>query len=229
MIIAIKQPYFLPYIGFWQEVKAVDKYVFFDDVNYINRGWINRNYILVNGMKFLFTLSLKEASQNKHINEIEISDNFERLRKTIEFAYKKAPFFCPTMELLNKILTYENRNLSRFVGNSIEEISNYLGFSTSFLYSSEIEKDERLHKQDKLIDICERLNADAYYDSTGAITMYDKPTFNAHNINLSFVKSSILPYKQFNNEFVPGLSIIDVLMFNDINKINEMLSAFELL
>jgi len=220
-IVAIKQPYFMPYIGFWQEVNAVDTYIFFDDVNFITRGWINRNNILVGGQRHLFTLALEGASQNKHINDITICDDFVKLRKTIEMAYRKAPHFEETHTLLNKIFDYENRNLARFVGNSIERVSEHLGFNTRFAYSSELVKDETLKRQDKIIDIRERLGATAYYDSMGATELYSKTTFREHGIDLSFVETPRISYPQFKhfdsaqhkNDFVPFLSIIDTLMF----------------
>lgn len=219
----------MPYIGFWQEVGIVDKYIFFDDVNYIKKGWINRNNILVGGNKYLFTLALTNASQNKYINEIEICDDFEQLKKTIYMAYKNAPYFKEVMCLLERIFNYDNKNLARFVGNSIQEVSHWLGFKTEFAYSSEMENDKSLHKQDKIIDLCKYLEADYYFDSTGALDLYNKDVFRMNNITLQFVKSEITPYKQFNNDFVGGLSIIDVMMFNDPQAINRMLTKFELI
>lgn len=227
--IAIKQPYFMPYIGFWQEVSIVDKYIFFDDVNYIKKGWINRNNILVGGRKHLFTMELRNASQNSLINEIEICDSFDRLKKTIFMAYRKAPYFDSTMCLIEKILSFDNKNLARFVGNSICEVSRFLGFKTSFVFSSDLGNDKTLKRQDKIIDICKFVDAAYYYDSTGALDLYNKGVFSQNGICLQFVKSEITPYKQYNNEFVPGLSIIDVLMFNDISVVGQMLTRYHLI
>ena len=84
MKLGIMQPYFMPYIGYFQLIKAVDKYVVYDDVNYIKGGWVNRNNILVNGEKKMFTITLKGASAYKHFNEIEIGDDFRKFMKTLE-------------------------------------------------------------------------------------------------------------------------------------------------
>ena len=100
MKLGIMQPYFVPYIGYWQLMNAVDKYVIYDDVNFIKRGWINRNNILVNGKAQLFTISLNRASQNRLINEIEIGDDFQNFLRTIEMAYKKAPYFDEVYNIL---------------------------------------------------------------------------------------------------------------------------------
>jgi len=229
MKLAIKQPYFLPYIGFWQEVSIVDTYVIFDDVNYIKKGWINRNYLLVNGERHLFTLSLSNASQNRFINEIDISDNFDKLLRTIDMAYHKAPFFKSTMSLVENILSFREKNLARFVGNSIIQVANWLGIRTSFVYSSELSNDKSLRRQDRIIDICKTIGADFYFDSTGAVELYDKKTFGSHGICLQFVNSEITHYKQFEFDFVPYLSILDVLMFNDLDSIHTMLTKYELI
>ena len=114
MKLGIMQPYFLPYIGYFQLIKAVDKYVIYDDVNYIKKGWINRNNILCNGQAHLFSISLRGASQNKLINEIEISDDFSKFRKMIELSYRKAPYFEEVFKLLNSIIDYPNKNLFSF-------------------------------------------------------------------------------------------------------------------
>lgn len=117
MKLAIMQPYFFPYIGYFQLIHAVDKFIILDDVNYINRGWINRNKIIINGEAKWFTLSLDKASQNKLIKEINISSKdvfHEKLLKTLKIFYGKAPYFNQVYDLLNKLFKIENYNLSSF-------------------------------------------------------------------------------------------------------------------
>src|SRR5687768_6232595 len=107
MKLAIMQPYFLPYLGYYQLVNAVDTFVFFDDVNFIKKGWIHRNQVLVNGEAHKFTIPLKDASQNKKIYEVHLSDYAawrDSFLKIIDFNYKKAPYYENTRELLAKIL-----------------------------------------------------------------------------------------------------------------------------
>ena len=228
MTIGIMQPYFLPYIGYFQLIKEVDKYVIYDDVNYINKGWINRNNILLNGQKYLFTLSLLGASQNKLINEIAVENNQSKLLKTIENAYKKAPYFENVFAVIQSIFDYENKNLSKFVGNSIIQIADYLDIKTIFVYSSEIEKDNTLKGQEKILQICKILGVTNYINTIGGQELYDKDIFKQNNIELHFLKTEMIEYKQFKNDFVPYLSILDVMMFNPIEEINVMLNKFEL-
>ena len=223
MTLGIMQPYFMPYIGYWQLLAAVDTYVIYDDVNYIKKGWINRNHILVNNDKQMFTISLNGASQNKLINEITIADDFTKLRKTIHMAYHKAPYYNDVMSLLDKIFSYQSSNLADFIANSIKLVCEYLDIQTKIIMSSDIEKDNSLKGQDKILEICKLLNADTYYNAIGGQELYDKSVFEKENIKLCFLKSDIPEYSQYKNAFVPGLSIIDVLMFNNPMQVNKML------
>jgi len=140
MKVAIMQPYLFPYIGYFQLINIVDKFVLYDDVNYIKKGWINRNNLMVNGKKLLFTISLSQASQNKLINEIEIADTFEKFLKTIQINYSKAEYYKPTNELINRIISYKQNNLRDFIKISLEEILTYIGIESEILISSELNK-----------------------------------------------------------------------------------------
>jgi len=228
MRLGIMQPYFMPYNGYWQLIKCVDKYVIYDDVNYINRGWINRNNILVNGKKQLFSISLNGASQNKLINAISISDDFVKFRKTIAMAYSKAPYYYDISSLINKIIGFPKDNLANFIGNSIELVCDYLDIKTRLIMSSSIEKNNSLKAQDKILDICSILKADTYINAIGGQELYKKEDFAKEGIRLDFIKSKYIEYPQFKNEFVPWLSIIDVMMFNSVGEISFMLDKYDL-
>lgn len=223
------QPYFMPYLGYWQLIKAVDKFVIYDDVNFIKGGWINRNNILLNNQRFLINLLLSGASSNKLINEIKVQGNQTKLIKTIESAYKKAPMFDTVFPLFLQIMSFCNNNLAKFIGNSLIEVTNYLMIETEFIYSSDIEKDNSLRAQDKILHICNLLGAKQYINAIGGQELYDKESFDSQGLKLNFIKSELPPYKQFNNEFIPGLSIIDVMMFNSVEEINGMLDKYELI
>lgn len=218
----------MPYIGYFQLMKAVDKYVIYNDVNYINRGWVARNNILMSGKKQLFTISLQGASQNKHFTEILVLDDFRKLVKTLEMNYSKAPFFQPTMRVMEKIFTYPERRLDLFIKNSFEQILSYLGIKTELILSSDIVKDNSLRGKDKVMEICKILEADTYCNAIGGKELYDKKEFEDNGISLHFLKTDEnLRYTQFPNmEFVPNLSIIDVLMFNSIEEVNKMLDDY---
>ncbi|MGD9638331.1 MAG: WbqC family protein [Alphaproteobacteria bacterium] len=229
MKLAIMQPYFMPYIGYWQLINAVDTFVIFDDVNFINKGYINRNSILVNNQPYRFTLELKHASQNKFINQTDIGENSTKILKTVEQSYKKASQFKAVFPLLENIFLNTEKNLAKYIGYSIVEISKYLDISTSFVYSSKLSKDNDLKGQDKIIAICKALEASDYINAIGGVDLYDKSLFKKQNITLSFIKNIPTAYPQFNHDFIPNLSIIDVLMFNHKNMITEQLNSYELI
>lgn len=228
MRVGIMQPYFMPYVGYWQLMKVVDKYVIFDDVNFIKRGWVNRNNILNNGQKYMFSISLKEASQNKHFNEIYVLDDFVKFRKTLMACYKKAPYYDKVMLLLDDIFCFEDKCLSHFLRHSFDVVLGYLNIQTTLLYSSDIKKDETKKGQDKIIEICSYLGATQYINAIGGQELYQKETFYSNGIELNFLQTELLPYKQFDNKFVSGLSMIDVLMFNSPEEINRILDNFKL-
>lgn len=230
MKLGIMQPYFMPYIGYFQLMKAVDKYVIYNDVNYINRGWVARNNILIKGEKQLFTIKLQGASQNKHFTEIQIIDDFKKLTKTLEMNYSKAPFFQSAMELMSRVFSFPEKRLDLFIKNSFEQILAYLNIDAELILSSDIKKDNSLKGQDKILDICKILQADTYYNAIGGKDLYDKKEFEDNGISLHFLKTDEnLRYKQFlNMEFVPNLSIIDVLMFNSVEEVNKMLDNYTL-
>jgi hypothetical protein len=231
MTIAIMQPYFLPYIGYLQLMNAVDKFIFYDDVAYINRGWVNRNRILVNGKDFMLTVPLKDASQNKRIAEIDLSDDpkwRQKLLQTIGQSYRKAPFYKTVYPLLEKIVNLEVRTIADLVRDSFPLINNYLGIQTEIVPSSDVYNNGDLKAQERILDICLQEKATRYINPIGGMELYDRQRFADAGIELFFIQSKRINYPQFQNEFVPWLSIADVLMFNDIPTVQGMLKEFEL-
>ena len=229
MNIAIMQPYFFPYIGYWQLINAVDIFVIYDDVNFIKSGYINRNNILQNGNSQLITLELIGSSSNKKINEISIGNNSKKLLKTIRQNYSKAPFFNDVWYLLEEIFENNEKDLSKFLFFLIKKISNYLDINVKFLFSSDIKKNMNHKAQDRLIEMSKMFNASRYVNPIGGIELYDKEAFSSAGINLSFLKSNEIIYKQFNDEFVSNLSIIDVIMFNSKDSVKKMLNHYNLI
>ena len=228
MTLGIMQPYFMPYIGYWQLMAAVDKYVVYDDVNYIKGGWVSRNNILMNGQTHMFTITLNGASPNKHFNEIEVRDDFKKFRNMLQSCYAKAPYYKEIMPVLEQVFAYENRNLGMFLYHSYQVILDYLGIDTELILSSTIEKDDSLRAGEKVKHICHLLGADTYYNAIGGQDLYDVEDFAKSGISLKFLKTNAFTYPQFKNEFVPNLSIIDVLMFNGKEGTNKLLKEYTL-
>lgn len=225
------QPYFVPYIGYWQLLNAVDKYVVYDDVNFIKGGWVNRNRILLNGVPGYINIQMVGASAYRLINEIGVTDNAKILNKelrTIEAAYRKAPNFDEGYCLIKEIMECGETNLASFLFVSIQKICEYLGIKTSIVLSSEIDKDCTLKGQDKVISICKLLGAETYYNAAGGKELYSQAAFSKEGIELKFLKCRDISYSQFQNEFVPSLSILDVIMFNSKEKVSLLLEEYDL-
>lgn len=189
MKLGIMQPYFLPYIGYWQLLNIVDVFVIYDDVNYIKRGWINRNRLLENGNAAYFNVFVKDSSQNRHINEMERfhTDKMEsRLLKRIFFCYRKAPYFQEIYPIIQAIISDDEENLSAYLLKSIKFVAEYLDIKTSIIKSSDLDKNVLLKGQEKILDICKKLRAEIYYNPIGGKTLYDKQKFEKENIKLFF-------------------------------------------
>ncbi|WP_459201909.1 WbqC family protein [Methanococcus sp. CF] len=231
MKIGIMQPYFFPYIGYWQLINAVDKYLIYDDVNFIKGGWVNRNKILINGESRWINLQMAGASPNKLINEIELSSDGKfnkKLLKTIELNYKKSPYFSAVFPVVKNIICNNERNLAKYLEYNILKLCEYLEIDTEIIVSSDIVKNNELKGQKKVIEICKLLNADSYYNAIGGKELYSKDDFLNQKIELKFLKTRDFEYNQFKNKFISNLSIIDVMMFNSVDEVKFMLEQYDI-
>ena len=230
MKLAIMQPYLFPYIGYFQLIQAADKFVVYDNIQFTKKGWINRNRILVNGKDEYITLPLKKGSDFLNVNERTVADIFKtdriKLLRKINEAYKKAPEFKPVFSLLESVINRNEENLFYFIFQSIQAVCKYLDIKTEFVISSAVPLDYQLKAQDKVIAICKTLNASQYINPIGGLDLYSKETFKQNNIELNFIKPNVVEYKQFSDEFVPALSIIDVLMFNPKEKVQQFIQSY---
>ena len=228
MIVGSNQPYLFPYIGYWQLMNLSDIYVISDSMQYIKKGYVNRNYILLNKQRHRFSLEVLGVQGETIINEVNVGNNARKIISTISHAYKKAPHYDDVFPIIESILNTDEKNLAKYLGNSIKVIANYLGMKTEFIYLSELQGETSLKAQARTIDICKRVNATQYINAIGGQDLYDKEDFIKEGIELSFLKAEDFEYKQFYNQFVPHLSIIDVLMFNSIKEANELLTQYDL-
>lgn len=231
MRLAIMQPYFLPYIGYFQLIAAVDIFIVYDNIKYTKKGWINRNRILLNGKDAVFSLPLKRDSDYLDVCERELAPDFnpEKLLNQFKSAYQRAPYFGQTLPLLEQIIRHEDPNLFRFLHNSIVKVREYLGIETEIRVSSEIAIDHDLTGQNKVLGLCEAVGAATYVNAIGGMELYSKDVFRERGIELKFIKSRPFDYPQLGNEFVPWLSIVDVLMFNSVREVQTQLSQIDLI
>lgn len=230
--IAIMQPYFLPYIGYFQIVAAVDIFVFYDDVNFIKGGWINRNKIIINDEPNFITVPVQNASSNKLIRDTYVKKNqrqFLLLEKKIEQRYKKAPYFASVFPLIQNILKGEFMTISELSISSIKTISNYLCIPTEFVISSEKFSDTKdFRRSERLAKICQELSAITYINAIGGRHLYDKNEFEERGIKLQFLKP-----EGFNDHNLQSsmynMSILHILMYKSIREVKELLGLYELI
>lgn len=226
------QPYIFPYIGYFQLIKEVDLFVFYDDVNFIKRGWINRNRLLQNNEAQLFSVPLIKASQNKLINEVELG--FDEKWKnqfflTLKHNYSKAPYYENVIGLVEDVFSEDLKTISDLAISSVLKSCSYLGLNTKYELSSDAFPETKgMDKADRLIEICKKSNGTEYINPAGGVELYDKDYFEAREIKLFFIENEIIPYAQFGNDFVGGLSILDVLMFNSREQVIDLLKCYKI-
>jgi len=234
MRLAIMQPYFLPYLGYFQLMNLVDEFVVYDNIKYTKKGWINRNRILVNGNAVFITVPLKHESDELDVGERHLADTWDqekmKMLNRIISAYQAAPYFSSVFPVIKKIILCEERNLFGFLYHSINEIKEYLGIKTPLVVSSSIQGHRDKKKEEKVLAICKTRKASVYLNPIGGLDLYDPHQFKENGVELCFMKMKDFEYKQFSNAYVPFLSILDVMMFNSVDQIRDYLhSQYELI
>lgn len=232
MKIAIHQPYLFPYLGYFQLIGAVDRFVVADNLQYIKNGWINGNRTLFGGGERIISLPVKRDSQYLNINQRFFAEPFAQYKQEflnkLQNDYRKAPYFKDVFPLLQLIMSFEDRNVASFVTNQLKLLMEYLGIDTTLYISSAFINANGLHCQDWVIAAAKAFSADHYVNSSGGAELYDRAVFETHGIKLSFLKPGDIKYKQFGNDFIENLSIIDVMMFNSREEVHVMLNKYEL-
>ncbi len=231
MRLAIMQPYFFPYLGYWQLLNIVDRFVIYDDVNYIKGGWVNRNRILINGKPSYITLPLYQASPNKRICDISLETSHvwrRKMLKSIENTYRRTPYFFEVFPVVEKIIRYETDNLSDFLAQQLRTLAGFLGIKTEFVMTSRYYQNNNLTGQNRVLDICKREGATAYINPQGGQAIYEVNAFHRIGIDLHFLVMRPKQYKQRCAGFVPHLSIVDALMEIGVFEVMQHMNEFEL-
>jgi hypothetical protein len=226
---AIMQPYFFPYIGYFQLINAVDRFVIYDNIKFSKKGWVKHNRILNGNEASLISVSIKRASDYFMIGDIKISENYDhnKLLRRIYNAYRNAPYFDRTYTFLNKVLPPSSKSLFSYLNATLQETCKYLGIKTPFMISSNIQIDHTLRSQSKVIALCEALDAREYINLSGGEELYQSNDFRQRGIELKFLLPNNIFYDQFKDRFMPNLSIIDVMMFNSQEMIRHMLNNIQ--
>lgn len=226
MKVAVMQPYFLPYLGYWQLLGASDRFVLLDDVNYIVRGWMNRNRIWVGGKEHWMTIPLSNASQNRLIPEtliVEGREWKEKLMRTVQGAYAKASHFADGRDLLAEILGTDEKNLAAFLSRSIRIIAERLGLSASIESASAMPADEGLRAESRILDLCEKTGASTYLNLPGGRDLYQATAFEARGMELRFLRSDWEAMELQSSSGQLTLSLLDLRMHNSTEALQAAL------
>lgn len=226
--LAIMQPYLFPYVGYFQLVAAVDRFVFYDDVAFMKQGWINRNRLFLSGRVSWFTLPVWGGSIHRKINELSVQagDAWRRkLLASVKQSYGRAPYFEQAYGLLAGVLQSEECSLSALARKSVVDVARYMGLETEFVVSSGRYGNEEMHGAERVLDICRREHASEYHNLPGGKALYSAEQFSAAGIELSFVEPNLTEYIQMAPPFKPCLSMLDVLMFNDRSALLRLLQT----
>lgn len=226
-ICAVMQPYIFPYIGYYQLVYAADYFILYDDVTFIKQSYINRNSILVSAQAKLFSLPVLGASSNVLIKDLSYG-SADKLLKTIKQSYCKAPYYKDVIDLISSTLTNDVRSISKINYLSVHSVFKYLGIEKKIIFSSELDYDRTAEREERLVALTKMHGCNNYVNSPGGKALYEKEYFAAKDIKLSFIESKISHYKQATTEFIPYLSIIDILMYCSKSEIVKMLNNYEL-
>jgi len=215
MRLGIMQPYFLPYIGYFQLFEHCDTFVVYDDIKYTKRGWINRNRILASGQPRTITLPLRRASDFADVRDREIAPEFSASQTfaILRQSYHKAPYWANYEQLLKEVLEFPNHNLFDFVANSISAVAACLGIKTELVVSSSLGIDRSLRGEERVLATCAAIGATEYVNPIGGLDLYHEAAFTERGLRLSFLRSRLTPYAQFSFPYVEALSVVDTMMF----------------
>ena len=232
MRLGIMQPYFFPYLGYFQLINTVDTFIIYDNIKFTKKGWINRNRYLINGKDHLFSLPLKKDHDFLEIKDRYLADGYDKEKKKIlariKCAYIKAPYFKECFSLVQECLDCDEKNLFKFIFYSIKQVCTFLQINTPLIISSQVKANHNLKGQDRVINICKAMKANHYINPPGGRELYDRDVFQSSGIELSFLQPGTTPYNQGLDNFIPNLSIIDVLMCNSPEDVQKMVKQYEL-
>jgi hypothetical protein len=227
MRVAIMQPYFFPYVGYFQLIGAVDLFIVYDNIKYTKKGWINRNRMLQSGKDVRFSLPLRSDSDSLDIRDRALAADFNRdkLLNQLRGAYSRAPNFAAVFDMVERAVRHPDTNLFTYLHHALARCCEHLGLTTPVRVSSTVEIDHGLKNQDRVIALAQAVGATTYVNAIGGLELYSREAFEAKGLELKFIRSRPFEYPQFGDPFVPWLSIIDVLMFNSLDTVRSTVSS----
>ncbi|WP_107942070.1 WbqC family protein [Metasolibacillus fluoroglycofenilyticus] len=236
MKVAIMQPYFFPYLGYFSLIKNTDQFILFDTVQYMRHGWIERNRILKpqEGWQYV-QAPLMKHSKSTSIKDIQIKneDNWkERIIRQLEHYKKKAPYYNEVISVVRLALELDTDSIVKLNENILKVVCAYIGIDLSVKVFSEMDITiKKVHAPDEwALNICESLGGiQEYWNPQGGIEFFNRKKYSDAGLTINFLKINLESYSQKRRAFEAGLSIIDVMMFNSPEEIRKMLDNYELI
>lgn len=233
--LGIMQPYFFPYLGYFGLIACTDRWIVFDPVQYIRKGWMNRNRVLKagGGEKFM-GVTMAQHERGALIKDMRLApgarDSEAFIRQLDAYKLARAPHYVAVCELMKVCFAFETEELVPFLTNSLERTCAYLGIPFRYeVYSAMgLTHEQPQHPMEWSLFTCAELGAAQYVNPPGGREFFDPARFRALDIELLYHQQELEPYDQRTADFIPGLSIIDVMMFNSPERIREMLGRFTL-
>ena len=233
MKLGVMQPYFFPYLGYFQLIDAVDVFVFYTDVNFVKQSWMNRNSILGRDGKLLFSIPLSNGKSGVKIHDVQISQKREvwekKFMRTLEYSYRKAANYEVGYELVRECFSFQGASLAEFNVHSVVTLCQWMGINTKIVQSSEGYQNRERERVSRLIDICQKEGADCYVNSPGGRSLYTQEDFQQSDIKLRFLEPKLKEYPQSEQKsFVEGISIIDLVMNIRAEEVKALLSGYQI-
>ncbi|HDK7174834.1 TPA: WbqC family protein [Clostridium botulinum] len=230
------QPYFFPYLGYFSLIKNTDKFILFDTVQFIKHGWIERNRILKpnSGWQYI-SVPLAKHSRETKIKDIIINNDFDwrdKILRQLEHYKKRSPFYQNTIDILKDALDIDTNSIVKLNEHILKVICTYIGieFNAKIFSKMNLRINQVNEPDEWALNICKALgNIEEYWNPEGGLEFFDSKKYEKVNIKINFLKMNFQRYSQRRPEFNEGLSIIDVMMFNEPSKINNMLNDYDLL
>ncbi|GAA4018292.1 WbqC family protein [Hymenobacter fastidiosus] len=234
MKLAIMQPYLFPYLGYYQLLNAVDRFVVYDDVQFMLQGWVNRNHLLVNGRSYLFTLPLEKVSSHRTVRATQVKNRlfpgwYAKFMRTLRQSYSRAPQVERVLELVAQTFVgARERSAAEVATESLRQVHHYLQLPGELVPTATTYQNAHLSGPARVLDICRQEGATHYVNAINGTRLYQRADFAVAGIELQFLQSAPLPYPQRQPGFVPNLSILDALMFNEPAAVRELLTQYTL-
>lgn len=228
------QPYFLPYIGYFSLVKHTDKFILLDDVQYIRHGWIERNRILkqAGGWMYIKVPIIKNSGRETLIKNIQINNqrNWKgKILAQLQHYKRNASHYAAVIRILKSVFEIEYNSIVTLNKAALEAVCAYLGIKTQICVFSEMGLDiEKVNAPDEwALNICRAMdNVNEYWNSEGGISFFDTQKYTENEIDIQFIRMKEVQYSQKSLGFETNLSIIDLLMFNDVKNANQLIDEF---